>query len=846
MSSKLSSSLELKGNLSYLKPLKIVGLLVHIYSVLLSSLGGLIAISAGTGSGKTVGTPRFLLDQILNGSDADMRNRRILVAIPTVINVRAQYIIACENNPDIAHEFAQICGGTKTSNHASARLTYATTQSVVNMILKLYKKKRFAELNNLIVIVDEAHHPSQENYMLHAILNYLRRKGFTMKMKIVIMTATPADHPFEQLRVENPIVLETTANPIVVHWPEYSSIIYDRESRETRVIEKLNVTVVQKVSEAVQILKPLDNILVFVSGESEVISLCEKLSSLYPTCDVLPLFSSLPQEEIDKVSRITGKRKIIIATNVAENGITIPGVMAVIDTMLYNKVNHISSGSSTVTISAIPQSSSMQRRGRAARTPTECIGHYFPSISKSDFDNLPKDNDNEFLSLPKHIPILTLFRNGLPAQEVLMMQHDEYITIVDELTSMKLIIADKNDSTEYLVTPLGEDIVKYPVSINNSIAMLRAIEVYKVSKDDYVKRTRNFVQLLQFLIGIAMIESKMTVSKVFDLPKDKLHKATVKDQLTDLFGEDTDILVLVSVFCQMMIANFNERTGKIDYRSWCRRNNVNVKFIDIANRLFNQLWYLVFSFARKSVEDMYIGDFHAVLELSSTSASDTMYTILADTCGQNHMYTLSMTCRGPVYINSKREIFSLDNNTCSNMSKILPSRICALGQTTFATTGKQLVRILSLCFPYSNKGHADTLPVPIAPISAHDTHPILIGLEHIGAVRQAVFFNWNTGTISDKYTFEAVQAMKNIVGATHPSPPIELAHSFVWSCLHTITNANQFFHVKNLIIFLHKQNIIHASIIAQTLHSDGARMLNHARLTNPLAVKVYETLCNTR
>lgn len=861
--------------IGYLKTLKIARLLDEIYADIV--LRNVIQIAAGTGSGKTVGVPRLLLHKIQTGEY--FVDSKILVSIPTVINVKSQFEFACVNNPSILHEFAKVCGGARSQYANTARLTYATTQSVVNMLLALYEKKDFTALNNLIVVIDEAHHSSQENYILHGLVNWLLEQGHTMK--VIIMTATPAEHPFKRLHVTEPIELKMTANPIEVHWAESSTVVYDKITGDTRIIGSVYDAVMGRVDEAIKILdaeKAVEDkktetktetktesepphILIFVAGEKDVLYLCNSLSKRYPECNVLPLYTNLPQEEQDAVSLASTKRKIIVTTNVAESGVTIPNVMAVIDTMLCKKMTRDVSGASTLSECAIPQSSSMQRRGRAARQAKYCVGHYLPLVTEADFENLLKDYESEFMSLPKHIPVITLLSKGLPAKDVLMIPHEEYAKLASELIKMDVIqrVGDK-----HVPTPLGNQVAKYPLTIENTCSMLRAIKRYNVTKIDFDRRHDNFVELLQFVLGITVIETAIACPNVFEVPPEYRRNRNdfFKSGALDRFIQDTDITVLISIFCEMMSECYNQHTGKTEYRSWCKKNHVSTKFMDSAFRLFNQLWYIVMEVAGKSKNVMYQRDFVEVLGRMETNKTS-MYVILAKVYS-DRQFEAHRTHRGVNYesINSCRIVQgSLDNKSIARLRESPPEHIIALYKTTIAVPGKRPFTVLALAFPLPPQNPAsqpvslseevkiqdqpETLSETSSPVTLTQqpvTEPEQIvfdtGLEHVGFERVRIEFRRN-GVITDPHTGIAVDRIRQLAKKTHSEV---LARAFVMNCMIKITNNNQIFHLKNMLRYLDEQRIISYDVLDNVVNTELRELAKIAERHNSQAIIVFHML----
>merc|ERR1719201_428397 len=103
---------------------------------------------------------------------------------------------------------------------------------------------------------------------------------------------------------------------------------------------------------------------------------------------VLPLFSSLPMQQQKKVFPLApeGKRKVIVATNIAETSLTIDGVVYVVDPglfkqKLYNPRTHVQS----LLVSPISRASALQRAGRAGRTkPGKCFRLYTEASFNND------------------------------------------------------------------------------------------------------------------------------------------------------------------------------------------------------------------------------------------------------------------------------------------------------------------------------------------------------------------------------------------------------------------------------------------------------------------------------
>jgi ATP-dependent helicase HrpA len=138
------------------------------------------------------------------------------------------------------------------------------------------------------------------------------------------------------------------------------------------------------------------DVLVFLPGEREIRDAAEALRKHHPPhVEILPLFARLSVEEQDRVFRTTNARRIVLATNVAETSLTVPGIRYVVDAGLArvkrysyrNKVEQLQ-------IEPVAQSAANQRAGRCGRVADGvCIRLY----EEQDFNQRPKFTDPEIL-----------------------------------------------------------------------------------------------------------------------------------------------------------------------------------------------------------------------------------------------------------------------------------------------------------------------------------------------------------------------------------------------------------------------------------------------------------------
>ncbi len=211
------------------------------------------------------------------------------------------------------------------------------------------------------VIVDEAHERSLNIDFLLGYLKWLlpRRPD----LKVVITSATIDTERFSKHFSDAPVIsVSGRSYPVEVR---YREVQRDEEDDETDSLEQ--DAILGAVDELWR--DQSGDILVFLSGEREIRETAESLRKHHPHgCEVLPLYSRLAQEEQQRVFRPSGKRRIVLATNVAETSLTVPGIRAVIDTGVarISRYSH-RSRLQRLPIEKISQASANQRAGRCGR-----------------------------------------------------------------------------------------------------------------------------------------------------------------------------------------------------------------------------------------------------------------------------------------------------------------------------------------------------------------------------------------------------------------------------------------------------------------------------------------------
>ncbi|MFM9912776.1 MAG: ATP-dependent RNA helicase HrpA [Methylophilaceae bacterium] len=241
------------------------------------------------------------------------------------------------------------------------------------------------------LIIDEAHERSLNIDFLLGYLKQLLPKR--PDLKVIITSATIDAERFSSHFNGAPVIeVSGRTYPVEVRYRPLE------ETEEEEQEEKMEAAILDAVDDLSRLGSGHNagDILVFLPGEREIRDTAEHLRKHHPQgAEILPLFARLSLEDQQKVFRPSGGRRIVLATNVAETSLTVPGIKYVIDAGLA-RVNRYSPRAKVeqLQVEKISQAAAKQRAGRCGRVSNGiCIRLY----SEDDFNARPEFTEPEIL-----------------------------------------------------------------------------------------------------------------------------------------------------------------------------------------------------------------------------------------------------------------------------------------------------------------------------------------------------------------------------------------------------------------------------------------------------------------
>lgn len=356
-----------------------------------------VVVAGETGSGKTTQLPKICLDigRGVRGAIGHTQPRRL-----------AARTVAERIADELGSPLGDIVGYTVRFTDKVSDRTLIKLMTDGILLADIQRDRQLLRYDTLIL--DEAHERSLNiDFLLGYLHGLLPRRP---DLKVIVTSATIEPGRFAAHFSGAPVIevsgrtypveiryrpLETPVTAVATTHRPGGTSDPDRPITRTHARDEVEA-IVDAVEEL--LTEPPGDILVFLSGEREIRDTAEALRG-YHRLEVLPLYARLPTAEQHKVfAPPTGSRfarRVVLATNVAETSLTVPGIRYVIDPgnariSRYSRRLKVQ----RLPIEPISQASAAQRAGRSGRTaPGVCIRLY----SEADFAGRPRYTDPEVL-----------------------------------------------------------------------------------------------------------------------------------------------------------------------------------------------------------------------------------------------------------------------------------------------------------------------------------------------------------------------------------------------------------------------------------------------------------------
>lgn len=392
-----------------------------------------VVICGETGSGKTTQIPKICmqLGRGVTGIIGHTQPRRI-----------AARTVAARIAEELQTPLGQLVGYKVRFTDSSSEHSLVKLMTDGILLAELQRDRMLWAYDT--IIIDEAHERSLNiDFLLGYLKQLLPRRP---ELKLIITSATIDPEKFS-LHFDHAPVIEVSGRTYPV----------DLEYREPRSEDGKDL--IQEVVDAVEEL-PRDHTLVFLSGEREIHEVAELLRrKQWSNTLILPLYARLSVSEQQRAFRSDGPRRIVLATNVAETSITVPGIRFVVDAG-YARISRYSHRSKVqrLPIEKISQAAASQRAGRCGRVRAGiCVRLY----SQEDFEARTPFTDPEILRTNLASVILQMAALGLgDIDDFPFLEPPDPRFVRDGYRLLRELGAvDENQ----VITAMGRQIARFPV-----------------------------------------------------------------------------------------------------------------------------------------------------------------------------------------------------------------------------------------------------------------------------------------------------------------------------------------------------------------------------------------------
>ncbi|KAL1920739.1 uncharacterized protein VTP21DRAFT_11374 [Calcarisporiella thermophila] len=497
-----------------------------------------IIIVGETGSGKSTQIPQYILED--------------LASIGAIAVTQPRRVAAISLAKRVAEEV-----GTKLGSKVGYTIRFDDTTSSDTLIKYLTDGMLLREilLDPLLqrygaVILDEAHERTLRTDILFGMVKEIQRarKELVQKneknaseLKIIVMSATLDAERFSEYF--------NNAKILYVSGRLYPVRVFNTVEPQSDYLDSALINIFQ-----IHLSESSGDILVFLTGQEEIETL-DKLIKEYAekfpetqSTQLLPcpIFAALPTAQQQRVFTPAppNTRKVILATNIAETSITIPGIRYVIDCGVEKRRSYNSRiGMESLLIQPISKASARQRMGRAGR---EAPGVCYRLYTEEDFEKLEENTVPEIRRCNLTFAVLLLKASG--TDDILKFDFMDRPSREALIRALEQLYALGGISDDGRLTDIGRKMAEFPLDPPFSKVLL-------ISKE------------LNCTAEVVAIISLLSVDTIFYTPHDKRDEALVLRR--KFMRAEGDHLTLLNV-----LRSYTEMHGDAE---WCRENFINMR-----------------------------------------------------------------------------------------------------------------------------------------------------------------------------------------------------------------------------------------------------------------------------
>ncbi|WP_325167613.1 ATP-dependent RNA helicase HrpA [Zooshikella ganghwensis] len=412
-----------------------------------------IVVAGETGSGKTTQLPKICLEagQGILGMIGHTQPRRL-----------AARSVASRIAEELQTQLGDAVGYQVRFTDQVSDQTHIKLMTDGILLAEIQQDRFLNQYDTLII--DEAHERSLNIDFLLGYLKWLLPKR--PELKLIITSATIDVERFSQHFNQAPIIeVSGRAYPVTVHYRPFLDNEEDSSDNKRDTDEKQLQGIISALREIEQLERQgqvprLGDVLVFLSGEREIRDTAKALrQAAFRDTEVLPLYARLTAAEQQRVFQPHRGRRVVLATNVAETSITVPGIRYVIDpgTARVSRYSYRSKVQ-RLPIEAVSQASANQRKGRCGRVAE---GVCFRLFSEEDFLGRPEFTEPEIQRTNLASVILKMLQMRLGDITAFPFVDPPDNRLIND--GLKLLQELQAIDHRQRLTPLGRQLAQLPV-----------------------------------------------------------------------------------------------------------------------------------------------------------------------------------------------------------------------------------------------------------------------------------------------------------------------------------------------------------------------------------------------